>query len=171
MSRHFGAIRQNGYVVRDIDAAMKHWVDVLGVGPWFYNETIRPREFLYRGQPSEPVISIALANSGELQIELIQQRNDAPSAYKDFIDAGNEGLQHVSSWPDNYDEILENHAKQGGEVYHSGRIGGTRFSYLLTESHTGTIFEVTDFDSRTTEFFAKVRAAAANWDGSDPIRV
>jgi len=38
MSRYFGEIRLNGYVVRDIAAAMKHWVEVLGVGPFFYLE-------------------------------------------------------------------------------------------------------------------------------------
>ena len=41
-------------------------------------------------------MSIALANSGDLQIELIQQVNDAPSMYKEFLDAGHEGLQHVA---------------------------------------------------------------------------
>lgn len=35
MSRLFGDAIQNGYVVRDIDAAMRHWIDVLGVGPWY----------------------------------------------------------------------------------------------------------------------------------------
>ena len=38
MSRLFGAITQNGYVVRNIAAAMQHWIDVLGVGPWYYAE-------------------------------------------------------------------------------------------------------------------------------------
>ncbi|MEH2540379.1 hypothetical protein V1278_006603 [Bradyrhizobium sp. AZCC 1577] len=33
MSRIFGAVCQNGYVVRDIRAAMDHWVNVIGVGP------------------------------------------------------------------------------------------------------------------------------------------
>ena len=36
MSRIFGAIRQNGYVVRDIESAMQHWVEAIGVGPWFH---------------------------------------------------------------------------------------------------------------------------------------
>ena len=31
MSRIFGEIIQNGYVVRDIAAAMRHWIDILGV--------------------------------------------------------------------------------------------------------------------------------------------
>jgi len=36
MSRLFGGVIQNGYVVRNIEAAMWHWIAVLGVGPWFY---------------------------------------------------------------------------------------------------------------------------------------
>ena len=79
MSRIFGAIRQNGYVVRDIQAALDHWINVIGVGPFFYFDQVKIDDFRYRGQPSEAAASIALANSGQLQIELIQPRNTAPS--------------------------------------------------------------------------------------------
>ncbi len=41
MSRIFGKVCQNGYVVRDIEAAMKHWITVMGVGPWFYIEDVK----------------------------------------------------------------------------------------------------------------------------------
>jgi len=66
MSRIFGAIRQNGYVIRDIDAALKHWTTVLGVGPFFYLEHVKVDNFRYRGQPSNAEFSVALANSGAL---------------------------------------------------------------------------------------------------------
>ncbi len=66
MSRIFGAITQNGYVVRDIEAAMRHWIDVLGVGPWFYVERAPIEDFQYHGEPSPVDVSIALANSGSL---------------------------------------------------------------------------------------------------------
>jgi hypothetical protein len=33
MSRLFGDMRQVGIVVRDIEAAMRHWVEVCGIGP------------------------------------------------------------------------------------------------------------------------------------------
>ncbi|MEQ1489952.1 MAG: VOC family protein, partial [Terricaulis sp.] len=102
MSRVFGKVCQNGYVVRDIDAAMKHWIDVMGVGPWFYIEDVKTDWFKHRGVDSDVKMSIALANSGDLQIELIQQRNDAPSMYKEFLDAGHEGLQHMSYWTLDY---------------------------------------------------------------------
>lgn len=35
MSRFFGEIRQLGYVVPDIEAAMGHWSSKLGVAPWY----------------------------------------------------------------------------------------------------------------------------------------
>jgi Glyoxalase/Bleomycin resistance protein/Dioxygenase superfamily len=62
-------------------------------------------EFRYKGQLYDLKVSIALANSGDVQLELIQQRNDVPSLYSDFLAAGYEGMQHWSSWPVNYHEI------------------------------------------------------------------
>ncbi len=49
---------------------------------------------------------MALANSGPLQMELIQIRNDAPSMYRDFLQAGHTGLQHVAYWTEDYDADL-----------------------------------------------------------------
>ncbi|MEJ0043875.1 MAG: VOC family protein [Rhizomicrobium sp.] len=98
----FGKVCQNGYVVRDIEAAMRHWTEVLGVGPFYYIERVKMDWFRYRGAPSDAEISIALANTGDLQIELIQPRNDAPSMYRDFLAGGREGLQHMSYWTRNY---------------------------------------------------------------------
>ena len=106
MSRIFGAVCQNGYVVRDIRAAMDHWVNVMGVGPWYYIDRVKTDYFRHRGQDSAMEMSVALANSGDLQIELIQQRNDAPSMYKEFLDSGREGLQHMSYWTRDYQAPL-----------------------------------------------------------------
>ena len=65
MSRIFGPVRQNGYIVRDIDAAMKHWVEVMGVGPWYYIDRVQTDWFRHRGVDSAVEMSIALANSGD----------------------------------------------------------------------------------------------------------
>jgi hypothetical protein len=52
-------------------------------------------------------LSVTLANSGDVQIELIQQRCQTPSMYREFLAAGREGLQHWSSWPEDYEACLE----------------------------------------------------------------
>ena len=50
MSRFFGAVRQAGYVVRDIEAAMDYWSRTLGIGPWYYNPKVPIKNFTYRGE-------------------------------------------------------------------------------------------------------------------------
>jgi len=101
MSRLFGPMRQVGIVVRDIEKVMRHWVEVCGVGPWFYTEQLPMDEFHYKDRIYDLKVSIALANSGDVQLEVIQQRNDVPSLYRDILAAGHEGMQHWSSWPVN----------------------------------------------------------------------
>ena len=76
MSRVFGTVAQNGYVVRDIRAAMDHWINVMAVGPWYYMDRVKTDYFRHRGEDSDVELSIALANSGDLQIELIQVDRD-----------------------------------------------------------------------------------------------
>ena len=51
MSVFFGEIRQLGYVVPDIEAAMDYWSRVLGVGPFFYAPRVPVEKFTYKGEP------------------------------------------------------------------------------------------------------------------------
>jgi hypothetical protein len=173
MSRIFGAITQNGYVVRDIHAALKHWIDALGVGPWFLSEHVPFDAFSYRGEPSNADVAIALANSGPLQIELIQQHNDAPSMYRDFLAAGREGLQHVAYWTDDIEGDLAKALKLGYRIGQEGSLGGPRgrFVYLDTEAgFAGTVVELSDKSGAKGKMFRMIRDAADGWDGRDPIR-
>jgi catechol 2,3-dioxygenase-like lactoylglutathione lyase family enzyme len=171
MSRIYGEIRQLGYVVTDIEAAMRHWVDVLGVGPWFYVDRLPVRNFLYRGRPSDPHVSIALANSGGAQIELIQQRNDAPSMYRDFLGSGPEGLQHVSTWPADYEATFARALAAGHRIGQQGESNRGPFAYMLTEGgHRGTCMEIAAYTVTRKRQFDAIEAAARGWDGSEPVR-
>ncbi len=172
MSRLLGPIRQNGYVVKDIQTAMHHWVHTIGVGPWFYIEKVQVENFRYRGKESDVELSIALSNSGDLQLELIQQRNDAPSLYKDFLDAGHEGLQHIAFWTTDYQAMYDAYLKQGHKVGHEGQIGGPagRFSYFDVGTNPGDVVELSDISGSKGKFFEIIRQSALHWDGSDPIR-
>jgi len=172
MSRIFGDVRQNGYVVADIGAAMAHWSEVLGVGPWYYFESVPIDDFRYRGAPSELDVSIALANSGALQIELIQQRNDAPSMYRDFAASVGEGLQHIAYWTRDFDADLERALALGFRVGQSGQINGSdgRFVYFESAAHPGSVIELSEISGPKGRFFESIRAAAEAWDGSRPIR-
>jgi hypothetical protein len=172
MSRFFGAIAQAGYVVPDIEAAMRYWTETLGVGPFFYNERVPIRNYRYRGQAYEPHNSVALANSGPLQVELIQTRNDVPSMYRDFVQAGHQsGLQHVAYWTETYDADLQRLLAQGFKPVMQGEVGDDgRFVYFDTEYHPGTVIELSEVLGPKGKMFRMIREASENWDGSDPVR-
>jgi len=172
MSTIFGEVRQNGYVVRDIEAAMKHWTETLGVGPFFYIEKVPVENFRYRGAPSDADLSIALTNTGSLQIELIQQRNDAPSMYVDFLRAGHEGLHHLAYWTQDFDKAMKELEPKGFTIGQSGQINGPtgRFVYFDTETHPGTVVELSEISGPKGKFFEVVAETARTWDGKDPVR-
>ena len=130
------------------------------------------QDFRYAGDASPLEVSIALANSGALQIELIQQRNDAPSMYRDFLAAGHEGLQHVAYWTQQFDADLARLTADGYAVGQSGCVGGPdgRFVYFRTEQHPGTVIELSEISGAKGRFFAHIAETARTWDGTQPIR-
>ena len=168
-----GPIRQNGYVVRDMEAALDHWTRVVGVGPWYLIEPVELDWFRHRGEESRPALSIALANSGDLQLELIQQHDDAPSLYREFLDAGHEGLQHVAFWSTRYGALRDEMLAAGQVLGHEGQIGGEqgRFAYFETPgTPPGGVVEISDVSGSKGRFFEAIRGAAVDWDGRDPVR-
>jgi len=171
MEKRLGPIDQLGYVVDDIEAAMDHWVQRLGVGPFYFLPSPPLQELTYRGRATSARIAVALSFSGSLQIELIQPLDDEPTPYRDFRAAHGTGLHHVARFVDDYDEAVAGYVTRGLEPFFGGR-GLTekqRFSYFDTETHGGTCSELIE----TVEFggfFGAIRDAAADWDGADPVR-
>jgi hypothetical protein len=165
-----GPIRQNGYVVRDLTAAIDAWLHA-GVGPWLLLPHLTQAGSLYRGQPTAPVVSIAFANSGDLQVELIEQEDDSPSIYREFLDAGGEGFHHLAWWVEDFDAVTRAAAGAGWTSVHSGNAGGmAEFAYFDQGGTTSTVIEVMELTDATRWMATTVRQAADTWDGSDPIR-
>ena len=164
-----GPIRQIGYVVRDLDAAMRSWC-ALGVGPWF---TIRNLEQKgrYRGERCDATISIAFANSGPMQIELIQQHGDTPSIYREFLAAGGEGYHQLAWWVADFDAMMQKATAAGWPIVWSGEGGDTKFAYFELDPRISTVIEVTELNDATRGLAELVASAAEQWDGvTDPVR-
>lgn len=164
-----GSIRQIGYVVRDLEAAMQSWC-ALGVGPWFTIPEFAQEGCRYRDQRCDPTISIAFANSGPMQIELIQQHDDGPSIYREFLDAGREGFQQLGWWVDDFDAVMQRADDARWPLVFSGG-GDVRFAYFELDPRISTIVEVMELNDASRGLAELVAGAAAEWDGAtDPIR-
>ncbi len=171
-TNRLGPIRQSGYVVNDMDKALAHWTTVLGVGPFYYIESVELDWFRHRGVDQSPQLSIALGNSGHLQIELICQRDETPTTYREFLESGEEGLQHIAYWTTEYQSDRDELLAAGHRIGQEGQIQGPdgRFAYFDTNGHRGTVMELSDVSGSKGECFERLRGVAQDWDGSRPVR-
>jgi hypothetical protein len=172
MSRHFGSVRQLGYVVDDLHAAIAHWTNALGIGPFFLFPKVVAQDNVYRGEAAPFEVAIALSQSGPMQIELMCPLSDAPSALHDFRRAHGEGLHHMAYWTDVFDARIREATDRGLHVWQQGAIGSrdNRFAYLTTESHAGTVIEISEVSGFKGRLFQHIADTAAAWDGTNPLR-
>jgi hypothetical protein len=168
---HFGPVVQNGFVVRDLEAAVDHWSAKVGVGPFYLLDHIQYGAVYLRGEPLSFDMSVAIAQWGEIQIELIVQHDAAASIYTEFLNRHGEGLQHLGVMTDSLDAHLARLRPLGVQpVQWGATANGMRFAYLNTDRHPGGMIELIETGPAVEAFFAKIRKAAANWDGSRPLR-
>jgi Glyoxalase/Bleomycin resistance protein/Dioxygenase superfamily len=164
-----GPIRQIGFVVNDLDKALESWV-ALGVGPWY---VIRGQHLhtLYRGKPCEVTLTIALANSGDMQLEVITQEAGDPSIYTEFLSGGREGFNQFAYWATDFDAAVQSAQDAGWPVVWSGgETEGVRYAYVEPSGGPAPIIEISELNDATTGLGDFLRAAADGWDGTDPIR-
>ena len=91
-------IIQMAYVVTDIHRAMNLWISKLNVGPWFLLPSFTGDDPQYRGKPSRADVSLAMSFAGHMNVELIQPNNDAPSVYREVLEARGPGFHHWVSF-------------------------------------------------------------------------
>jgi glyoxalase/bleomycin resistance protein/dioxygenase superfamily protein len=170
----FGPVMQLGFVVPDLERAARHWAG-LGIGPFFLLEHIRFAECSYRDTPVSFDMSAALAQWGPVQVELIEQHDFVATVYTDFAGARSGGLHHVGVLTDSIAAQLEALAANGISAIQSGSAAnGIRFAYLdsdsLPGSHPGAMIELIQRCPAIDDFFGRVREAALDWDGTEPLR-
>ena len=169
MNDLLGPVGQLGYVVKDLEKAAWSWVEKTGVGPWTVFPQMTLDYFNYLGEPSEVEIGIAMAFTGSIQIELIQQHNEAPSMYRDFMNDRGEGIQHLCFYPEDYDSALASLTGNGMRVGQDGAIRGMRFSYLA--GMDGNIIEMGAIPDKIRLRRQQGITSAVEWDGSNPVRI
>ncbi len=170
MTQPLQTVRQLAYVVRDLDAALHYWTQELKVGPFFLFEHCPLLDQRFHGQPSNVDVSLAIGNSGDLQIELIFQHNDAPSVYKEFLDAGRVGVHHFGIMPVDYAAACARYRELGFAAAFECTVGGAPLTYFDTVAQIGHYTELWDNSAVFKDLFLMVEDAAKGWDGQEPVR-
>ena len=169
--RH-SSIVQNAYVVNDVWAAAERMTELMGAGPFYVFEHVPLSECLYRGEPAVLDHTSAYGQCGGVMMELVQQNNDGPSAFRDMYSPGQEGLHHVATFSADIDaEIARYEAVGFAAATVATAEAGTRFAYIDTSAVLGHMTEIYQDEPNLRDFYAMVAAESQNWDGADPIRL
>ncbi len=161
-------IVQMAFVVTDLEAAAARFARAMGIGPFLLNPHIQLSNPRHRGVPVKTDFSLALAQAGDVQLELVQQHDETPSVYRDLFRPGEEGFHHVAIIvPDVAAEVARLTAL-GFAQASSGRFGDADFAYVDTAPALGHMVEVLPDSETIRRFFGRVRRAAEEWDGKGP---
>jgi len=166
-----GAITQVAFTVEDVESAIAGYVRDLGIGPWFLRGPFTPPQALYRGRPTGLSVSLAMAFSGQLMIELVQQHDDVPSIYNADGAQRRYGFHHFGVATGDFDGEVRRYGEAGFALVFSDITPvGTRIAYFDGAGRLPGMVELIEMNSVQESRYARIHAAAAGWDGRDPIR-
>ena len=115
-------------------------------------------------------LSLALANTGDLQGRIVHQDDDTPSIFTEFL-AANGRVHQLAWWPDDFGV---HHASRPGRrvagVVVGGEDSGVPYAHFEPPGGQATIIEITKLTDAFAGMAKLVRDAADGWDGTDPIR-
>jgi len=177
-----GQIFQIGFVVPDVDAAMRFYAEVMRIGPFSCSRGFRAPDGWYRGSTDMPELTLAQAFTGSYYVEFIQQHDDTPSVYKEFIEKHGFGIHHygIAIATEEYDKARERYFSLGFEdVFTDNLPGGTRIRYMgpkgedaleKLRNETGVCYyECVEVLENQVSMFSRLAEAYRQWDGKEII--
>ncbi|MCP1468601.1 catechol 2,3-dioxygenase-like lactoylglutathione lyase family enzyme [Sphingobium sp. OAS761] len=165
-------ITQIAFATRDLDASMAFYSRHLGIGPWFVLPIARFADPLFHGAPCDAQVRVAFANSGGMEYEMVQQLDDTPSIWRDFLkdSAERERFHHLCERTHDFSESERRLLDEG---YRSALEGATRrgrFTYFAHPDAPGTYLELLESSPSREAMYAHILLHGQSWDGRDPVR-
>ena len=144
----FTETMQIGIVVRDLDAALRRYVDDYGIGPWQVHEfdPETANDLHEYGQPVRrswhgAVTRFATTMIGQVMWELIEPL-DEESVWARFLAEKGEGVHHIAVATPRFDDAMAEQAERGNDLVLSGTFSGVELAYLPTDRDLGVITEI-----------------------------
>lgn len=158
------AIRQIGYVVRDLDSAIAHWLGQTGAGPFILMPDQRFEEWSNRGAQQDLSLDIAFGQMGDMMIELIQPRGVWPNVYGESPPQQDAFLHHFGFLVDDIDLAT---GRIDAPLITSAKIDDTaQLRYFDCRSRFGVHFELITDTPSVRAFFELAEGLTQDWDGS-----
>jgi hypothetical protein len=158
---------QMGFVVDNVIEQAARWAHTFGVGPFHVLPPIE-QPCTYRGHDSGFNTQVSVAQAGPVQIELIEQRCDRASVYREQP----AGFHQLCTVTRDYDGTRARYRALGyAEACDLTAADGLRVAYIDTFRDFGFYTEVVEHSPVFLEQLSVIARTCATWDGSDPVRI
>jgi 4-hydroxyphenylpyruvate dioxygenase-like putative hemolysin len=152
---------QVAWVVRDIQAAERFFVETMGIDHFVHMENLAAKdtEGTYLGQPGNWVCHLYIAYAGDTQVELIQPVSGA-SMFQESLDQHGDAVQHVAYWLDESEyAAAAAHLESAGYPQIQGlKLPILRVGYFDTRKAIGVVTEIVGATEAGHEFRRNLKA-------------
>ena len=141
----FSKTMQIGIVVPDVEAAVRTYRDVYGIGGWQVMEvdSENTADVRLHGRPVEWRSKIAVTIVGSVMWELIQPVDEEDLFGRFLAERGGVGgVHHIAVATPDYQRVVSEQSERGKGPILSGTFSGVEVQYLDTERELGVILEV-----------------------------
>jgi methylmalonyl-CoA/ethylmalonyl-CoA epimerase len=152
---------QVAWVVKDIAAAEKFFVETIGISRFMHMENLAAKdtEGTYLGKPGNWVCHLYLAYAGDTQIELIQPVS-GESMYQESLDRHGDAVQHVAYFLDDsaYDAAAAHMESSGYPEIQGFRLPIARVGYFDTRPAVGVVTEIVGVKEDGHQFLVDLKS-------------
>ena len=166
-------IHHYAYLVDQLDAAARRMHAQFGAGPFFYLEQVPVTDVTSRGEPAEYLHGAAFGMCNRVPVELMQITRIRPEhAERRFTSSHVPRLQHVAYVVPkaDVDATRAELDARGLPEYLRSRLGELDTTLHNAGATLGYDLELHADNDALRAFFALLRQAAADWDGTDLMR-
>jgi hypothetical protein len=148
------SVRQVGYAVRDLDAAVRHFEAMNGPAHEFWRFQVdldAACDYRYRGEPAACRLDVALTTVNGLDHEFIQVLSGRhPTA--DFVAEHGEGINHLALYVADLSGHRDRFIAMGGKIVAQGEFRDSasparRFAYFAFDNRPYPLYELVELKS------------------------
>jgi len=165
-----GKVTQIAFIPDDFGKALDHWSGQIGAGPFYMLSHIPLDNTKYMGVPGEVDISAALGYWGDIQIEFIQQHDERPSIYRDWLREKRTGVHHLGIVVDDFDSAYAALRSAGGVAVQETEIPNAARAAYFEVRPDEPLIEILALRPEFLTLWDYMRRTSRTWDGKDPVR-
>lgn len=139
-------VGQLGFIVHDIESSLPAYASLYNRKTWF-EPLYAEKKFKIGGERRDLEFNIAFTYSGNLQVEIFEEKSQQAPVYQEHLDTYGPGLHHLGFYVSDMDSKLKIAEKLGLDIlleanFKTAGGGFVKYVYLDTRQLSGIITEL-----------------------------